>query len=71
MIEINAMTDKEVLRELEALQDQFSERHFQRLEGELRIRAACLGWTGDPLQQPPREVLASARRVLESERRAA
>ena len=26
-------------------------------------RAAVLGWTGDPLKQPPRAVLASARAV--------
>jgi hypothetical protein len=35
-----------------------------RLEGELRLRASVLGWTGDPLKQPQRAVLASARAVL-------
>lgn len=64
MIEIEAMTDNEVMQELWALQGDFTEQDFDQLECNLVIRAGCLGWTGDPMQQPPRSVLASAREVI-------
>jgi hypothetical protein len=28
------------------------------------LKAAVLGWTGDPFKQPPESVLASARQVI-------
>jgi hypothetical protein len=61
--EIDAMTDNEVLAELNGWQPIFGEVDRVRLEGELLLRAAVMGWTGDPLQQPPRAVLAAVRKV--------
>lgn len=48
--------------ELEALEP-FTDHEFDQLENELRLRAAVLGWTGDPLEQPTTTVLAAARAV--------
>jgi hypothetical protein len=62
-LEIEAMMDHEVLAEIEQLELTFKEIDFVRLEGELQLRAACMGWTGDPLKQPPRSVLAAARKI--------
>lgn len=50
--------------ELEALQPLMTERDFDRLEAELRLRANVLGWTGDPMRQPAEVVLVCARQVL-------
>ena len=63
LMEIEAMTDSEVLAELDALTEQFSAHDFEMLETALAFRAATLQWTGDPLKQPPRAVLMEARRV--------
>ena len=56
--------DPEVAAELDALSAQFTEADYDALEADLRLRAAVLHWTGDPLQQPPETVLAAARGVL-------
>ena len=61
--EIGDMLHAEVLEELEALSRSFTPADFDRLEGELNVRAASLHWTGDPLKQPPRAVLAAARAI--------
>lgn len=52
--------------ELAELNSQFCDADFDRLEHELKIRAAALGWTGDPMKQPTETVLAVARQVLAS-----
>src|SRR5882724_9562283 len=62
---IEAMSDPEVMEELETLQRSFTERDFKALEACLEVRAASLHWTGDLFMQPPRAVLASAREVIE------
>lgn len=62
-MKIEEMTDSEVMQELTSLTKEFSDEDFDRLESELRLRAAVLGWTGEPLRQPPRSVLATARSV--------
>lgn len=54
------MSESAILAELEKLQAEFSEDDFDALESELHLRAAVLGWTGDPLKQPARSVLAAA-----------
>jgi len=41
-----------------------SEADFDELERQLVIRAACLGWTGDPLRQPLEVVAAVVRGIL-------
>ena len=57
------MTDAEVMAEIDELARSFQELDIVRLEGELALRAAVMGWTGNPLKQPPRSVLAAARAV--------
>ena len=54
----------EISAELDALSAQFSDGDFDELESRLQIRAAALGWTGDPMKQPPEVVLAEARGVI-------
>lgn len=54
----------EIESELEALNSKFSERDFDELEHRLKLNAACRGWTGDPMKQPPETVLQIARAVL-------
>ncbi len=41
-----------------------SEQGFDLLENRLRLRAAVLGWTGDPLKQPLASVAAEVRAML-------
>ena len=65
--EIATMTDAEVMDEIHDRQLGMTERLFDALESELRLRAAVLGWTGNPLQQPPRSVLASIRSVMDAD----
>lgn len=54
--------------EMARISSQFTESDYDVLEAELKLRAACLGWTGDPLQQPVESVLAAARGVLAKKR---
>ena len=63
MMEIEAMIDAEVIAEIDAWDPVFGEVDRVRLESALQLRAAVLGWTGDPLKQPPRTVLAAIRRI--------
>lgn len=37
---------------------------FDELENQLAIRAACLGWTGDPMRQPLETVAAIVRGII-------
>ena len=41
-----------------------SDAEFDELENQLAIRAACLGWTGDPMRQPVAVVAATVRGIL-------
>lgn len=50
--------------ELAQLNERFTDADFDKLEADLKLRAACLGWTGEPLRQPPDVVLEVARRIL-------
>lgn len=50
--------------ELTELGRQFTDADYTRLENDLRLRAAALHWTGDPMQQPVEVVLAVARRIV-------
>ena len=68
---IGEMLLSEVMAELDALNEDFGPADFERLESELHLKAAALCWPGDPLRQPPRAVLASARAVLASRQRPA
>lgn len=61
---ISDMLHAEVMAELETLNEDFGPGDYARLESELNLRAAALHWTGDPLRQPPRVVLAAARVVV-------
>ncbi len=66
MKDIELMTDAEVDAEILSCSPRMTEALYDALESGLRLRAACLGWTGDPLHQPPRAVLATLRSVLKS-----
>jgi hypothetical protein len=37
---------------------------FDELENGLVLRAACMGWTGDPMRQPVETVAAIARGII-------
>lgn len=51
-----ALSDAELI-ELADLTD----AEFDELENQLALRAACLGWTGDPMRQPLETVAAIVR----------
>ena len=42
----------------------FTDAEFDELENQLAIRAACLGWTGDPMRQPLETVAATVRGII-------
>ena len=42
-----------------------TDAEFDDLENQLALRAACLGWTGDPMQQPLATVAAIVRSIIE------
>jgi|JI7StandDraft_1071085.scaffolds.fasta_scaffold556063_2 hypothetical protein len=50
-----ALSDAELI-ELADLTD----AEFDELENQLALRAACLGWTGDPMRQPLETIAAIA-----------
>jgi hypothetical protein len=54
-----ALSDTELI-ESAALTD----AEFDELENQLAIRAACLGWTGDPMRQPLETVAAIVRGII-------
>lgn len=41
-----------------------TDAEFDELENQLVIRAACLGWTGDPMRQPLETVAATVRGII-------
>lgn len=41
-----------------------TDAEFDELENQLAIRAACLGWTGDPMRQPLETVAATVRGII-------
>ena len=42
----------------------FNDAEFDQLEKDLALRAACLGWTGDPMKQPIEVVAAVVRNII-------
>ena len=42
----------------------FNDAEFDQLENDLALRAACLGWTGDPMKQPIEVVAAVVRNII-------
>jgi len=65
----NTTTESKELGDLAAA---FREEDYDELERRLRLHAACLGWTGDPLKQPTSVVVTIAKAILkEREARAA
>ena len=54
-----ALSDAELI-ELADLTD----AEFDELENQLALRAACLGWTGDPMRQPLEAVAATVRGII-------
>lgn len=45
-------------------QAELRDSEFDELENLLALRAACLGWTGDPMRQPLETVAAIVRGIL-------
>ena len=43
----------------------FNDAEFDQLENDLALRAACLGWTGDPMKQPIEVVAAVVRNIID------
>lgn len=41
-----------------------TDAEFDELENQLALRAACLGWTGDPMRQPLETVAAIVRGII-------
>lgn len=41
-----------------------SKAEFDELENQLALRAACLGWSGDPMRQPLEVVAGIVRGIL-------
>lgn len=41
-----------------------TDAEFDELESQLALRAACLGWTGDPMRQPLETVAAIVRCII-------
>lgn len=54
-----ALKDEELIERAD-----FSDAEFDKLENELALRAACLGWTGDPMKQPVEVVAAVVRGII-------
>lgn len=54
-----ALTDSELLEKADLCDAEFDE-----LENQLALRAACLGWTGDPMRQPLETIAAIVRVIL-------
>lgn len=43
-----------------------SDAEFDQLEDGLSLRAACLGWSGDPMKQPLGVVATEVRKIIQS-----
>lgn len=54
-----ALSDEKLLEQADLTKAEFDE-----LENQLGLRAGCLGWTGDPMRQPPEVVAAVVRGIL-------
>jgi hypothetical protein len=56
---MNEVTDEELINTAD-----LTPAEFDALENRLRLKAAVLGWTGDPLHQPLPTVAAIVRGIL-------
>lgn len=54
-----ALSDAELIESAD-----LTDAEFDALENQLAIRAACLGWTGDPMRQPLETVAATVRGII-------
>ena len=54
-----ALSDAELIEAAD-----LTDAEFDELESQLVIRAACLGWTGDPMRQPLETVAATVRGII-------
>ena len=54
-----ALSDAELIESAD-----LTNAEFDDLENQLSIRAACLGWTGDPMRQPLETVAATVRGII-------
>ena len=56
--------EKNAVEKLRVLDRVLSNADYDELESRLRVRAAVLGWTGDPLRQFPSVVLGEIEAIL-------
>lgn len=54
-----ALSDAELIEAAD-----LTDAEFDELEHQLALRAACLGWTGDPMRQPLETVAAIVRGII-------
>lgn len=54
-----ALSDEELIDSAD-----LSDEEFDELESQLALRAASLGWTGDPMRQPLATVAAIVRGII-------
>lgn len=59
MSSLPALSDAELIDSAD-----LSDAEFDELEGQLALRAASLGWTGDPMRQPLEVVAAVVRSII-------
>lgn len=59
VLRLLALPDEQLIENVD-----LSEEGFDLLENRLHLRAAVLGWTGNPLKQPPASVAAEVRAML-------
>lgn len=57
--DLAALSDEELIETADLIETEFDE-----LENRLQIRAACLGWNGDPMRQPIEVVASIVRDIL-------
>jgi hypothetical protein len=65
IVDLSYLNDEqEALTRLEALEGTLTENELNELESRLFLTAGVLGWTGDPLRQPPAVVLSIVEAII-------
>lgn len=59
MNSLPSLSDEELIESVN-----LTDAEFDELENQLALRAACLGWTGDPMKQPLEVVAGIVRAIL-------
>ncbi len=59
---IEQMSESEIMAEMDAM-GEFTAQERLKLESDLKRRAVCFNWEGDPLKQPSPVILGLCRRI--------